>query len=147
AYALYGETTWLAGLFLGLKAAVLAIVIEAVMRIGRRALRNSVMLTVAGAAFVALFAFATPFPVVIAAAALAGLLGTRYFPQAFIGAPRNAAEPDAPSVIGSGTERPPPRPSQALWTAVAWMLLWAAPLLVVVPLLGWSNTFLTLWVF
>jgi chromate transporter len=147
AYALFGETSWLASLFFGLKSAVLAIVVEAVIRVGRRALKNTAMLAIAAAAFIALFAFATPFPLVIAAAAVVGLLGARFAPQTFTAAARSSVESDAPSVIGATTERAQPKASGALWTAVVWALLWVAPLLLIVPLLGWANTFLSLWLF
>lgn len=72
AYAVFHETTWLASLFFGLKAAVLAIVIEAVIRVGKRALKNNVMLGIAAAAFIALFVFNLPFPLVVLVAGIVG---------------------------------------------------------------------------
>src|SRR5580692_624173 len=75
-YALYGKVPLVAALFFGLKAAVLAIVIEAVVRIGKRALKNNAMRLLAAAAFVGIFFFAIPFPLIILAAALIGYLGT-----------------------------------------------------------------------
>src|ERR671922_645853 len=69
-YALYGQVPIVAALFFGLKAAVLAIVLEAVVRIGKRALKNNVMVGLAAAAFVAIFAFDVPFPLIILTAAL-----------------------------------------------------------------------------
>ncbi len=60
--------------FFGLKAAVLAIVIQAVIRVGKRALRNPIMIGMAGAAFIAIFFFSVPFPIIIIAA---GLIGSR----------------------------------------------------------------------
>ena len=71
-YAAFGNVGVVEALFFGLKAAVLAIVLEAVMRIGRRALKNNVMLGLAAAAFVAIFAFDVPFPLIILTAALIG---------------------------------------------------------------------------
>ena len=64
-YALLGKVAIVQGLFFGLKAAVLAIVLQAVLRIGRRALKNSVMVALAAAAFVAIFFFDVPFPLII----------------------------------------------------------------------------------
>src|ERR671921_1164725 len=69
-YAAFGNVGIVQGLFFGLKAAVLAIVLEAVLRIGRRALKNQVMIGIAAAAFVAIFAFKVPFPIIILVAGL-----------------------------------------------------------------------------
>ena len=77
-YVIWGEVTVVAGLFFGLKAAVLAVVIEAVLRVGRRALKTRLAVVIAGLAFVALFAFAVPFPLVVLAAALIGVAAHRH---------------------------------------------------------------------
>jgi chromate transporter len=76
-YALYGKVGIVSALFFGLKAAVLAIVLEAVVRIGKRALKNRVMLALAAAAFVAIFFFDVPFPLIILTAAVIGFFGGR----------------------------------------------------------------------
>src|ERR1700719_3091500 len=64
-YAAFGNVPLVVALFFGLKAAVLAIVLEAVLRIGRRALNNNVLRALAAAAFVGIFFFDIPFPVII----------------------------------------------------------------------------------
>src|SRR5262249_5113571 len=64
-YAAYGNVPVIVALFFVLKAAVLAIVLEAVVRIGKRSLKNNVMVGLAAAAFVGLFFFAVPFPIII----------------------------------------------------------------------------------
>src|SRR5215475_11490800 len=74
-YALWGRVPVVTALFFGLKAAVLAIVIEAVVRIGKRALKSRSLVALAAASFVGIFFFAVPFPVIILAAALLGLTG------------------------------------------------------------------------
>ncbi|MEK1928283.1 MAG: chromate transporter, partial [Pararhizobium sp.] len=76
-YAIFGNVGLVQSLFFGLKAAVLAIVLEAVLRIGRRALKNNVMVGLAAAAFIALFFFQVPFPLVIFVAGLIGFVGGR----------------------------------------------------------------------
>src|SRR3546814_18222009 len=76
-YVLLGHAPLIVGLFFGLKAAVLAVVIEAVVRIGKRALKNNVMRGMAVAAFVAIFFLDAPFPLIVLTAALAGFLGGR----------------------------------------------------------------------
>src|SRR4051812_13548030 len=75
-YALYGNVPAVVALFFGLKAAVLAIVVEAVVRIGKRALKNNALRLLAAAAFVGIFFFAIPFPVIVLGAALIGFIGT-----------------------------------------------------------------------
>ncbi|QCI98621.1 chromate efflux transporter [Agrobacterium larrymoorei] len=77
AYSLYQDTHWLPALLFGLKAGVLAIVIEALLRVAKRALTSRFLVGVAAAAFVALFFFAVPFPLVILVAGIAGFLRAR----------------------------------------------------------------------
>lgn len=82
-YACFQQTTIVAGLFFGLKPAVMAIVVGAVIRIGNRILKNKLMYVIAGTAFVAIFFFNIPFPLLIALAGLIGLLGGRIAPEQF----------------------------------------------------------------
>jgi chromate transport protein ChrA len=74
-YAAYGNVPVIVALFFGLKAAVLAIVLEAVFRIGKRSLKNNTMRLLAAAAFVGIFFFNIPFPIIILGAALIGFFG------------------------------------------------------------------------
>src|SRR5438067_3596939 len=67
-YAAFGNVPWIAAIFYGLKPVVMAIVIAAVIRIGKRALRNEVMWAIAVAAFISIFFFKVPFPMIILAA-------------------------------------------------------------------------------
>ena len=83
-YAGYQEASLVQALFFGIKAAVLAIVIQAVIRIGKRVLKNAYMYALAVAAFVAIFFFAVPFPIVIVTAGLIGLLGRHVDPERFV---------------------------------------------------------------
>ena len=76
-YAIWGDVGIVSGLFFGLKAAVLAIVLQAVVRVGKRALKNGAMRGIAAASFVAIFAFAVPFPLIVAVAALIGWAGAK----------------------------------------------------------------------
>src|SRR5438552_10916288 len=75
-YALYGSVPFVVALFFGLKAAVLAIVVEAVVRIGKRALKNQAMISIAAAAFIGIFFLRIPFPAIIFGAAVLGLIGS-----------------------------------------------------------------------
>ncbi|MGV3490207.1 MAG: chromate efflux transporter [Devosia sp.] len=140
-YALFHETALLEGLFFGLKAAVLAIVVEAVIRVGRRALKNSFMVGVAALAFVALFAFAVPFPLVVLAAAIIGYVGARTRPDLFSAAPAKGADNAATTaVIDANVPDIQPTAGRALRVIAGWGALWITPLLLIVPAFGWSST-------
>lgn len=84
-YVLYRHVPLIDAAFLGVKAAVLAVVVEAVLRIGKRALKNRVMVLIAIVAFAAIYVFGITFPVIIFAAGLAGYVGNRFAPQLFTG--------------------------------------------------------------
>jgi chromate transporter len=95
-YADYGSVPWIAALFYGLKPAVLAIVVNATIRIGSRALQHPVKYLIAAASFVALFFFKAPFPLVIFVAAAIGLIGVRFFPEiGAVGAQLSGATSDS----------------------------------------------------
>jgi len=152
-YAAFGKVGLVAALFFGLKAAVLAIVLEAVLRIGRRALRNGVMVTLAAVAFVAIFLLDVPFPLIILGAALIGWLGGRAGLAAFrpggghgrIGARQVA---DAESVLGEhlpAHARPPL--AWSLKVAASFLLLWLAPTALLVLSLGADDVFSQIAVF
>jgi chromate transporter len=116
-YVLHQDTTWLTGLFFGLKAAVLAVVVEAVVRLGRKTLKTRFHFGVAACAFLALFAFGIPFPGVVLAAAIIGFLKIRTS-----GAEQAVeAEEAAPLPV-----RPPV--FKALATLTTWIALWLLPL-------------------
>src|SRR5207244_1071825 len=104
-YAGYGNIGAVQALFFGLKAAVLAIVLEAVVRVGRRALKNDVMVGIAAAAFVAIFFVGVPFPLIILAAGAIGFAGGRmglasFLPVAGHGKFAGREVSDAESALG-----------------------------------------------
>jgi len=76
-YATYQQVPAITAIFYGLKAAVLAVVVAAVIRIGKRALRNRTLVGIAAAAFIGIFFFKVPFPVIVSGAALFGVVGRR----------------------------------------------------------------------
>src|SRR6266478_4400667 len=84
-YVAFGNIPWIAAIFYGLKPAVLAIVAAAVIRIGSKALKNAVMWAIAMAAFVAIYFFRVPFPLIIIGAGIIGLIGGKILPQFFLG--------------------------------------------------------------
>jgi len=145
-YALYGKVAVVQGLFLGLKAAVLAIVFDAVLRIGRRALRNAAMVALAAASFIAIFAFAMPFPLIIAAAALLGYLGRRAGLVAFANGGLGAGAPlendDAGTVLGEAIPvHARAGGMRALTVAAVLLVLWLGPVAALLALLGPGNVF------
>src|SRR5258708_12273427 len=82
-YVAFGNIPWIAAIFYGLKPAVLAIVAAAVIRIGSKALKNAIMWSLALAAFVAIYFFHVPFPLIIISAGIVGLIGSKILPQYF----------------------------------------------------------------
>jgi chromate transporter len=144
-YAGWGHVGIVAAAFFGLKAAVLAIVIEAIFRVGRRALRNSTMKAIAAAAFVAIFFFATPFPVIIIAAGLIGWLGARQGLPAFApggGHGSGGAKLDGESLLGeSSPSHTHPSAIRALKALVVWGAIWLIPVIAVVASRGTGDVF------
>jgi chromate transporter len=107
-YLRFGDVPVVAGLFYGIKPAVTALVLHAAHRIGTRALKHPALWGLAAAAFVAIFAFDTPFPAIVAAAALIGHFGGRHAPQVFaMGGGHGAAKASyGPALIDDDTPTP-----------------------------------------
>ncbi|MBW2433238.1 MAG: chromate efflux transporter [Deltaproteobacteria bacterium] len=82
-YAAYGTVPWVAAVFNGLKAAIMAIVMAAVIKIGKKALKNAVMAAIAALSFIAIFIFKIPFPLIVLGAGLLGLAGRYVLPAKF----------------------------------------------------------------
>jgi chromate transporter len=152
-YAAFGNVGVVEALFFGLKAAVLAIVLEAVMRIGRRALKNNVMLGLAAAAFVAIFALDVPFPLIILTAALIGFFGGRAGLPAFLAGSNGhgkhgRAVPDAETALGESVpEHARPSISWSLRVSAICLLLWLAPVATLLLALGPDDVFTNIAVF
>ena len=152
-YVLFGGVGPVAGLFFGLKCAVLAIVLQAVVRLSRRALKSAVLIAVAIVAFIGIFLFGAPFPLIIMVAGLVGFVGGRLGLPAFLAGgghgPQSATElADADTALGE--EMPAhARPGLAwsLKSSAVILVLWLAPTLLCGFLLGWHNTFSTIAVF
>jgi chromate transporter len=146
AYALYGETPLVAGLFFGLKAAVLAIVVQAVVRIAGRALKSAPAKLLAAAAFVAIFALHVPFPLIVLAAGVIGYVATRAGSDAFRGgAAHGGAAHGGPAMAAADdtltSDPPAPGWQRSLVTAVVWLALWLAPTALLLALLGPDDVF------
>lgn len=124
-YAVAADLDWFAALFLGIKAAVLAIVVQALLRIAGRALNTNFKRGLAVSAFFALFAFNAPFPVVVLGAGAIGMIVAALRPHWL------ALKP------GSGKPLTTPRPwAHSIRTVLIWGAIWAAPMLLVLVTLG-----------
>jgi chromate transporter len=143
-YALFGNVGAVAALFFGLKAAVLAIVLDAVRRIGTRTLTNATLRALAATAFVAIFFFGAPFPLIVLAAGLIGWLASRGGSTAFAGAGHGPAKEgdELPTLLGDAI------PDHArtglrgtLAVSAVLLLLWLAPVVLLLALLGPDNVF------
>ncbi|MGF9761225.1 chromate efflux transporter [Microvirga sp. 0TCS3.31] len=142
-YALYGKVGFVAALFFGLKAAVLAIVLEAVVRIGKRALKNHVLVGIAAAAFVAIFFLDAPFPLIILAAGLIGFLGGRAnLPEFQVGGHGSQSAEDGDNLLGEHLpDYARPNVGRSLRIAAVWLALWLVPVAALLLLLGDGNVF------
>jgi chromate transporter len=143
-YVLYGQLAPVAGLLFGIKAAVVAIVFQAVIRIGSRALGSLPKQMVAAAAFLALLIFNAPFPLIVAVAGLVGWLSARFGSTAFTAAGHGTASgfSDAESALGADIPaHAQPGGAKTLGAAFILILLWLAPIIALVALLGPDNRF------
>ena len=150
-YVGYGDTTVVSGLFLGLAPAVIAIVVQAVIRVSRRALTSSGLVLLAVAAFVALTLFSVPFPVVVLGAGVLGwVLGRRSLRSADAGS-RSAGGAVSAAAVEEGQpatlipddqlHQDPPTRRRALAILGVGLLAWGVPVLAVALLLGRDSIF------
>ncbi|MEH2513122.1 chromate transporter [Nitrobacteraceae bacterium AZCC 1564] len=150
-YAAFGNVGFVAALFFGLKAAVLAIVIQAVQRVGSRALKSSASQALAAAAFIAIFFFNLPFPLIVLLAGVVGFAAARLGIQAFVS--NNGHGPSSSTALVDsllGDELPAhARPSVACTVRVTlvWLLLWLVPVALIIITLGTGNVFSQIGVF
>ncbi|WP_455806580.1 chromate efflux transporter [Pseudomonas fluorescens] len=144
-YVAFGDVPAVAGVFYGIKPAITAIVLHAAHRIGSRALKNAWLWAIAGASFVAIFAFNVPFPLIVLGAALIGYLGGRFAPQRFSNAgARNSEKSFGAALIDDDT----PAPEHARFSlpkllrlGLIGAVLWCLPMALLTTLFGWDGTF------
>jgi chromate transporter len=144
-YAEYQQTAVITALFFGLKPAVMAIVAEAVIRIGKRVLKNWVMLAIAAAAFVGIFFFELPFPLIILTAGMIGLIGGWLSPTLFHVIKGHAA--------GHDDERRPADAAAPLrqqttivktfLVAAIWLAVWFLPIAVLAVVFGRESVYVS----
>ncbi len=153
-YAAYGNLPAIAGALAGFKPVVVAIVVEAVLKIGRRALSSRAHYLIAAAVFIAIYFFQTPFPFIVLAAGMLGLIGARRWPKVFAAAPNavtarnnhsNAGGQPAnqlPIVIDDHAPPPAhtlPSRSRAVRTTLVGIVLWALPFAALIAWRGWHS--------
>jgi len=153
-YAAHGNVPAVAGVLSGFKPIVVAIVVEAVIKIGRKALKRWAHLVIAAASFISIYLLHIPFPIIVLSAAIVGLLGARYMPDVFAAAPPTTKEADRKTEGGSKlTEALPlviddhaPPPAHTLPNRIrtfkilaVGIALWILPLIALVGWRGWGS--------
>ena len=141
-YAAYGNIPWIAAVFYGLKPAVMAIVAVAVIRIGRKALKNATMWTIAALAFVAIFFFEVPFPLIVLSAGFLGLIGGLFWKETFAISSGHGSHSDGASVLSDDDASDHSQPSwtRALKIVLIGFALWWIPILLAGVWHGWDGT-------
>ena len=153
-YVLYRQAPLVDALFFGVKAAVLAVVFEALLRIGRRALKNRAMLAIAAAAFIGIYVFRVPFPLIILAAGVVGWIGSRTAPRLFTagGHASDGAAPEIKGVVDLMFERgelahAEPSWRRALKVLAIWLPIWLGPVALLWALTGSASVWTQLGAF
>jgi chromate transporter len=146
-YVSFGQFGFVAALLFGLKAAVLAIVLQAVARLGRRALRTSALRALAAAAFIAIFLFDVAFPIIVLGAGLAGLFASSAGFAGFDPGSHPGSAPDD-SLLGDSAGSQPARSAGAtLRVAAIWLTVWLTPVALLLVTLGPNDVFSQIAVF
>lgn len=152
-YVVWNDAPVVEAVFFGVKAAVLAVVIEAVIRLSRRALKNRVMIAIAVAAFLMIFVAKVPFPVIVLGAALIGWIGAKRRPDLFRASGHGGAGgPKVVGIVDAMFERgelahAEPSARRALKVLGVWLPVWLAPVAALVLLTGSSSVWSELGVF
>ena len=144
-FASYGDISWVEGMFFGISAAVIAVVANAVKRIGGRVIKNKVMFCVSAAAFVGIFFFELPFPLIVAIAATIGLVGGRLRPQVFniVTGHDESTAVDGDDVLVGDQQITLGRPTLKRFASVlsSGAVLWAGPVLILAWFAGGDSVF------
>ncbi len=151
-YLVYGNTEVVSGVLYGVKPAVTAIVLFAAYRIGSRALINNVLRAIALLAFIAIFFFNVPFPLIVIGAGILGIIGSRVAPKYFSGSLHTAEEHDSygPAIIDDHT--PVPNYARFSWARLITFVtvgiaIWLGVMILLFYQFGWDNTLTQMGVF
>ena len=143
-YAVYQQTDFVQAVFFGLKPAVLAIVLEAVLRISKRVLKNGTMIALAVASFIAIYFLNVPFPVLILTAGVIGSLGGRFSPDRFLvikGHGQSGAGHSSIATVEVPLHCVQPSLLRSLRICAIFMALWLVPLIFLWMAFGWSSVY------
>jgi chromate transporter len=143
-YAGYHDMTVVQGIFFGLKPAVVAVVVEAVVRIGKRSLKNRTMYCLATAAFMAIFFFQVPFPFIIGVAALIGYVGGKLRPDVFMvikGHATKESTDDKHAISDNQAVGVRPSMGRTFRVLAIWLPLWIAPIAALWSLTGRDSVY------
>jgi chromate transporter len=144
-YVIYGDVPLINAIFYGLKPAVIAIVIAALLRIGKKALKNQVMWGVSALAFIGIFVFSVPFPAIILGAGLIGWMGGWRWPNYFdisgghSGGAAAAGESGFVICDAISEKIGTPTIGRSLRSALVWSAIWLAPVLLCLLVFGGSH--------
>jgi len=139
-YAAYRDVGIVEAIFYGIKPAVLVIVIGAVIKIGKRVLKNAATVSIAILAFIAIFIFDIDFPVIIIIAGLIGFLGGKIWKEEFH-VMTGKEEGSNESVLDNSLEVESPSVFRTIKTALIFLILWSLPLIVIASVVGVENIF------
>jgi chromate transporter len=143
-YAVYQDAQWVQALFFGLKAAVLAVVLSAVIRIGGKVLKNRVMVAVAVLAFLGIFVFTLPFPVIVLIAAVVGLVGGKLCPDLFAVLKEHGAVGATGARLDDRLQsHSPPSRLRTLKVLAIWLPLWFLPIAALTFVFGHDHVLTT----
>lgn len=142
-YAVFGDVTWVRGLLFGLQAAVIALIVEALIRIGKRTLRSRALVVIATLSFVAVAFFSVPFPLVVIAAGLTGwLMGRRRPAWLPLGGPESrGAEGSSRPLLADDDSASRAQVHRALRAGIVCAVLWLLPVAALILGLGMQNVF------
>jgi chromate transporter len=143
-YAVYQQSNFVQAVFFGLKPAVLAIVVEAVLRISKRVLKNGTMLTLAVASFIGIFFLNVPFPLLILGAGIIGFVGGRFSPDRFVviqGHGKGVTGHSSIAAMEVPLHSVQPTLLRSLRIGAICLTLWLAPLLFLWMTLGWTSVY------
>ena len=144
-YISYGEVPIVVGIFYGIKPAITAVIIHAAYRIGSRAVKNGLLFSISVAAFLSIFIFKIPFPIIVICAAIIGFVGGRAFPEKFKAGGGHQSEDKSfgPAIIDDDT----PVPSHAKFSIskltraiMIGLVLWMIPMALLNNHYGWDHT-------
>lgn len=152
-YAAYGNVQAVAGVLSGFKPVVVAIVVEAVIKIGGRALKRRAHFLIAAVSFIAIFFLRVPFPLIVLAAGITGLVGARLWPEVFGDAVQSRAVNDRSETDGNAVEAAThiidddapspahtlPSGARAIRVLALGLLLWVLPLAGLIAWRGWES--------